>query len=106
MLRNDVQKEGPWTQPGSHLGSKGWSVPTWGEQVDGGAGHWRLNKMSEEAAEKDLCVYVHCSGFRDKAENRCVWVGEGARCGDEAKAKAFLFFLLVGNSSFERQHLI
>lgn len=33
-----MQKEGPWTQPGSHLGSKGWSMLTWGEQLAEGEG--------------------------------------------------------------------
>lgn len=35
-----------------------------------------------------------------------VRVREGARCGQEAKANIFSLCLLMGNSSFERRHLI
>lgn len=38
MLVNSGQKEGPWTQPGSHLGSKGWPMLTWGERLVEGEG--------------------------------------------------------------------
>lgn len=92
-----MQKEGPWTQPGSHLGSKGWSVPTRGEQVDeregvcvcvGGA--WRLNEMSEEEGGKDLCVYVRFGGFTDKAENRCM-CGRELGVGTRQKRRSSYF---------------
>lgn len=35
-----------------------------------------------------------------------VYVCEGARCRDEVRGKAFSLSLLMGNASFERQHLI